>query len=327
MEHNDFKEVKNVLDARIVLTRILGEPEKISGNEYYWNSLNKEEKTPSLGANKEIISDFSMNDEMGKGLDICNFIVYYNNNHEHIVTDKEIGQYEAMVWLINEFNLDIEISNYSNNSNAPLLLKANEIHTIKTYSLEPTTQKPAYGIATKFDTQSFTNKPTGNEIGQIKNRINTIDMTEYTLEQLQEKLVNGYTCIPAGIKSKNDWVDGEGILQIFMVDIDNKSTVNGEIHSYTVNSEKHVTVDKTLKYCEEINLKPNFIYHTFSHSEEQHRFRLVFVLYTPTRYKEEVEGIYSFLKEKFKDFNIDNSATDIARIFYRWKKHCLRKSR
>lgn len=323
MAENIFQKVKELVDARELVKHILGEPVKISGNEHFWNSLNKNEKTPSLGANQDIISDFSLNDEMGTGLDICDFVAYYNNNHNHIVADKDISQIESLIWIVNEFNLDIDISSFTQTPNAPLLLKANEIQTIKTYSLEPTNNKPANGIATKFDTVPFNKKPNGDEVGQIKNRIDTIKGCEHTLEQLKEKLVNGYTCIPAGIKSKNDWVDGESLLQIFMVDIDNKVTIDGEEHKYTINDEKHVTVDKILKYCEEENLKPNFIYYTFSHSEEQHRFRLVFILYTPTRKKEEIEGVYTSLKEKFKDYNIDNSATDIARIFYRWNKYSI----
>ena len=69
MAENNFKEVNKAIDARDFVQHILGEPVEIRGEEYYWYSLNKpDEKTPSLCANKEFISDFSMNEEMGKGL-------------------------------------------------------------------------------------------------------------------------------------------------------------------------------------------------------------------------------------------------------------------
>ena len=315
MAENNFKEVNKAIDARDFVQHILGEPVEIRGEEYYWYSLNKpDEKTPSLCANKEFISDFSMNEEMGKGLDVCNFVVYYNNNHNHIVADKDITQYEALVWIVKEFNLDIDIS--YNNTNSPLLLKSSNIQIIKTYRLEPTDASLPYEISTKFDTQAFAKKPKSQDVGQIKNRINNIDSGIYRLEDIKNKLISGYTCIPSGIKSKNDWIDGKSSLQIFMVDIDNKAIVDGVEHKYTINDEEHVTVEKILKYCASIKLLPNFVYYTFSHTEEQHRFRLVYILSMATQSIEEVEGVYAFLKDTFKDYNIDNSATDIARIFY-----------
>ena len=48
-----------------------------------------------------------------------------------------------------------------------------------------------------------------------------LEPASYNLKSVKESIISGKTCIPAGIKSKNDWVDGESFYQIFMVDIDN----------------------------------------------------------------------------------------------------------
>jgi len=47
---------------------------------------------------------------------------------------------------------------------------------------------------------------------------------------------------------------------------------------FLVGSEQHKSYDNIIKHCENIGLVPNFIYTSFNHKEEQHKFRLVFIL-------------------------------------------------
>ncbi len=146
-------------------------------------------------------------------------------------------------------------------------------------------------------------------------------MLPYSLEQLKKKMSEGFTSIPAGIKNNKEWEEKEAFIQIFMVDIDNCIKNGKEKEEIEVENTRHITVDKIVKYCEEINLQPTFIYYTLSHNEEkQHRFRLVYVLEHEVRDKEIVQAIYQFLIEKFKKYNLDESTVDLSRMFLGGKK-------
>lgn len=79
--------------------------------------------------------------------------------------------------------------------------------------------------------------------------------------------------------------------------------------------EKHLTVEKILNYCVQIKLVPTLIYYTLSHSEKQHRFRLVYILDRPVQTKKQIKEIYKFLTAKFKDYNVDTAPTSIASLF------------
>jgi len=315
MKQNIFQDIKSMIDARDIVSAILGEPAKISGDNYYWHSpFNAGDNDPSFCVKEDMISDFSTDDN---GQDIFNFIENYNNAIKPIVSDKIINSYDALKWIVKEFHIDIDLGSYNiivpnTNKIAQSLEK-----TIKRHSLEVSEGKHIkdHFIYAMFDTEGFQQKPHGLELGKIKNRIPSLQAKAYTLEMLENKLVSGHTCIPAAIKSQQDWQDGKNFYQVFMVDIDNVATVNGIKQKYTIHDEKHVTVNKMVEYCKSINLIPTFIYYTFSHTEQQHKFRLVFVLDLPTSSKETVKDIYDFLKETFKDYNMDSTPTSIANMF------------
>lgn len=321
MDNDIFKQVKQLVSITDLTTLILGEAEHESGSESYWFSQTHEEKTASLGANKEkqIISDFS-DDSFGKGLDIFSFLVSLNNHptssKKHFIAEKEINNWDALVWLVNEFKLDVDIS-----SKLPILASNSSPKVTTTtsieYSLELTEPKYVIDnyIYALFDEEYFIEKPSGPTIGKIKNRIKVEDAGAYPLQLVKDKLVNGFTCIPGAIKSETDWVDDENLYQIFMVDVDNTVSENGKKINLSVNDENHITVDRIIEYCKSINLIPTFIYYTLSHSEKQHKFRLVYILDLATQKKEAVKGIYKFLKETFKDYNMDTAPTSVATLF------------
>ena len=315
MNQNIFKDAKDMIDARDVVSSILGEPAKISGENWYWHSpFNNGDNDPSFCVKADMISDFSTGE---KGQDIFNFIENYNNSIMPIVSDKIINSYESLKWVVKEFNIDIDLSQY--NMIVPDVKKIGQSleRTVKRQSLTISEGKHIkdHFIYAMFDTEGYHQKPAEPEFRKIKNRIPNLQPKGYTLQMLEDELVIGHTCIPAGIKSQQDWKDGENFYQVFMVDIDNVATVNGVKQKYTINDEKHVTVDKILAHCNSINLPPTFIYYTFSHTEQQHKFRLVFVLDLPISSKETVKGVYDFLKETFKDYNMDTAPTSIANMF------------
>ena len=258
---------------------------------------------PSLCVTSTQITDFG--DEEFRGQDIFNFISKYNN----------VNNQEALEYVISNYDVDTTLLGYLNKS-TPItsLTKITPVKKVE-YKLISTKNKPEE-IYAMFDTTPYSQKPLGAEIGKIKNRISTdLEPTTYTLEEIKELLTNGQTCIPAGIKKQDDWQDNENFLQIFMVDIDNVITVNGVKQNITADKEEHITVEKIVQYCQKINLLPTFIYYTFSHTEKQHKFRLVYILDVGIQNQEEIKGIYDFLKETFKNYNIDTAPTSIATLF------------
>lgn len=106
-----------------------------------------------------------------------------------------------------------------------------------------------------LDKKKFDNKPTGYETGGVQKRI---CQTEIEIEDLAIGLCNGMTCKPAllnGTKSV-DWISQN----VFALDFDHDTTI-----------------EKELQNCNTLGIIPVFGYTSFSHSEQEHHFRLVFV--------------------------------------------------
>lgn len=68
-----------------------------------------------------------------------------------------------------------------------------------------------------------------------------------------------------------------------------------------------------VKEDEYIKANASFMYKTLSHTEELHKFRVVFILDKPLTTVEEVYGAYDFLLKKFPE--ADQSCKDPSRIF------------
>ena len=143
-----------------------------------------------------------------------------------------------------------------------------------------------------LDTKKFDNKPTGFETGGVQKRIS---QTEIEIEDLAIGLCNGMTCKPAllnGTKSV-DWVQQ----QVFALDFDHDTTI-----------------EKELQNCNRLGIQPVFGYTSFSHSEEEHHFRLVFltdevITDVDKRNKLQITLIKTFDKS-------DKVTFDCTRIFY-----------
>lgn len=218
--------------------------------------------------------------------------------------------------MIEDFNLNVENSKRSSYKRKK----------VKKAKIEPVLPKvklvegiPTKQILNMFDTTAFKSKPNSGQIGGIKKRIENLQVLPYSLETLKNKIAEGFTSIPAGIKTNGEWKE-KGSIQIFMLDVDNAIKVDNKKENILSSDARHVTVEKIVEYTKNINLEPTFIYNTLSHSDKQHKLRLVYVLEHEVKDSEIVEGIYKYLLEIFKDFNLDEATTDLSRMFLGGKK-------
>lgn len=143
-----------------------------------------------------------------------------------------------------------------------------------------------------LDKHEFQAKPTGFETGGIQKRI---AQTEIEIEELANGLCHGYTCKPAlliGSKSA-DWIEQ----QVFMLDFDHGTTVG----------EQLIT-------AEQLGITPVFLYTSFSHTEQEHRFRMVFIndsIITDVEKRNKLQSTLIHLFDKS-----DKVTFDCTRIFY-----------
>ena len=158
-----------------------------------------------------------------------------------------------------------------------------------------------------IDTCQSHHKPTTDDLGhvsQIKSRLKNGKIKEQTISinELANKLINGYAVIPAilqGGASDDNFISQ----QVFMVDIDNK--------------DKILTKDDALRICGDV--KPSFIYATFSYSDEVPKYRVVFILDKVITSKEQRDYIQKYFIDLFDNY-ADKSCIDSSRVFYGGKK-------
>ena len=111
-------------------------------------------------------------------------------------------------------------------------------------------------IACMLDHQCFNHKPAGYEVGQVQNRL---DFAEVSVEHLAFMLTHGASfraSVLIGGRKAENWTSQ----QFFGLDFDDGITI----------SEAYI------KMCL-LGLKPAFMYTTFSHTAEHHKFRAIYV--------------------------------------------------
>jgi hypothetical protein len=151
-------------------------------------------------------------------------------------------------------------------------------------------------IKLMLDNVKYNNKPDGIETSKIQNRI---QQTEINIEDLAIALCNGQTCKPALLNGTkcNSWVSQD----VFMLDFDHDTTIEKEIEN-----------------CIKLNIIPVFLYKSFSHSDFEHHFRMVFVVDNTIsdidyRNKLQISLIKAFEKS-------DEVTYDATRLFYGGKE-------
>ena len=110
-------------------------------------------------------------------------------------------------------------------------------------------------IKVMYFNKCYKEKPTG--AGEIVLIQKSLKQTEISLSELAEGLAKGCTFKPAYLKGtkSSDWSQQ----QLFALDFDEGTTIMEE-----------------LQRCKTLNLIPVFGYTSFSHTENHHKFRLVF---------------------------------------------------
>ena len=182
---------------------------------------------------------------------------------------------------------------------------------IKDLSLTPITSENIKSFC-MFDNVEYSHKPT--DCWAIKNRIEKLEMKKYSIEEIQKNILKGKTLIPAGIKDNAE--KNFKLQQVFCMDFDNSENINGEKVNYTINNPYHISIEKILKYCEQKNCVPTFIYTTFSHTENQHKYRLIYIFEQPIENYKEANLIVSKLFSIFKDFRPDIKTKNLATMFF-----------
>lgn len=148
-----------------------------------------------------------------------------------------------------------------------------------------------------LDTNKYTVKPTGE---QVRNSINSNLVNgrrELLADHFFDAVTNGQTFVPstfAGSRKLANW-NGQ---QIIALDFDDKDT----------------TINAITKLATENNLHWNFGYKTFSHTEEHHRFRLIFILDKIITDIDQMKLIANYYKEIFP--TADPTSFDLVHIFF-----------
>jgi hypothetical protein len=277
-----------------VVMKYLGKPDRIVGDSnLYFSPFRVKEKTPS----------FSVNDEKG----VTDFGTGIHYNQIEFVSELfNISDKEAKQKIVKDFKLDKY--NYIGRRKTNMKNKKIELRE---------GNKPE-NILAMFDSVSFKTKPSNIDIPNIKNRIDKdLKFCNYNIEKVKDLLVTGHTIIPSGIKAnaKENWQQQ----QVFLIDIDNKI----DKKDIYVEDENHVTVEKILVFCKEKNIIPTFIYTTFSHTEHQHKFRLVYVFEKTIKKIDVAEQIPIKLLELLKKFNPDTAPKNLSSMFFRRQRDSI----
>ncbi|MGM0974754.1 MAG: hypothetical protein ACQEW2_17635 [Bacillota bacterium] len=153
-----------------------------------------------------------------------------------------------------------------------------------------------------LDSEGFDQKPKKKDTVAISRRI-AKQTTVVTLEELMKSITlpNAQTFTPAyfqdGKRLNEKWA-GQ---QVFALDIDGG-----------------LQIDEGIKLSEEMKVSPTFIYSSFSHSEDQHKFRMVFLLNEEIRDARVRKVIQTSLTTLFP--MADRNANDEARLLFGGQK-------
>ena len=150
-----------------------------------------------------------------------------------------------------------------------------------------------------LDNKEYKQKPVGDEIAKLNSRLINCEVS-LTINQLAQELVRGKTFVPATFKrinnvvkrSKKHWKSQE----IIALDFDE---------------------GMTLEQAQEDSFFKNnaaFLYTTFSHCEQYHKFRVVFVLNKNITNYYEFEKVIEKLLKLYP--NADKACKDGSRLFF-----------
>jgi len=169
-----------------------------------------------------------------------------------------------------------------------------------------------------IDNVKFKSKPQSNDTGAIINRMKINTAKEYSIEAIQDSILDGKTVRPSYCgASEGDWQSQ----QMFMIDIDNDpikpkgmTKKEFELLCQEYSKTKHRTYDDVIKHCQDIGIIPNFIYTSFNHKPEHHKMRLVFILDNNIVDKDIAKKIQLYIMSIMGD--VDERCKNLNRIYY-----------
>lgn len=161
-----------------------------------------------------------------------------------------------------------------------------------------------------IDNQPFKTKPTKHQIPSIDRRIasQSVKVTQQELATLVGE--NGQTTVLAtmdGKRAKENMIQQ----QVVALDFDNTKIVDGK--KVRTTGDEYTTVAEIYQN-EWVKRNGSFIYSTFNHTEQWHRFRLVLFLDRAMTNNRQVEKMYEWLMEKFP--TADKANKDSSRLFF-----------
>lgn len=161
-----------------------------------------------------------------------------------------------------------------------------------------------------IDYQKFKEKPANTEIPSINNRI--AKMAKTVTQEEFAKLVgeSGQTTVLATMDGKRL---AENMIQqqVVALDFDNTKIIDGVKTKTTGDEYEHFG---NVYHDAWVQQNASFVYTTFSHQEDWHRFRVVFFLDKALTNNNQVEKIYEWLMDKFP--NADKANKDSSRLFF-----------
>jgi len=158
-----------------------------------------------------------------------------------------------------------------------------------------------------LDTKCFSSKPV-DEMGSINNRIvkHPIDIDIFELSK-QITSPNGKSWIPAyleGARNNASWKSQS----VFALDFDNKdSKTKSQV-------DNPLSFNQVLERLKDYGLACAFAYTTFSHTDNWHKYRVVFQINEPIREKKRRDEIQNALMMVFPE--CDKGCKDACRFFY-----------
>jgi len=146
-----------------------------------------------------------------------------------------------------------------------------------------------------FDSKCYSSKP--EDAGRIVNSTPIETMQDYSIEEIKENILQGKTIRPSNCGPREEsWLSQ----QMFMIDVDD-----------------NLTIEQAILRCSEMDITPNFIYTTFSHTEEHHKFRLAFVVDKEITDYPTAKRIHLFLMRCIGES--DASCKNLSKIYFAGK--------
>lgn len=171
--------------------------------------------------------------------------------------------------------------------------------------------------------RQFKRKPEPAQIPNINKTISAYEASVTPQELAGMVGDNGQTMVLATMNGERK-KDNMRSQQIVALDFDNSETrldetgqiikdENGKAKKFKTTGSKYSSVAEIYQN-EFIQQNASFIYTTFSHTEDWHRFRVVFFLDKPMTNNKQVEMMYQWLMDKFP--NADKANKDSSRLFF-----------